>query len=44
MVETIRDGAPRTGFLKYGDLVRIEMRDARNHSIFGAIESEVVPA
>jgi fumarylacetoacetate (FAA) hydrolase len=44
MVETIRDGAPRTGFLKYGDVVRIEMRDARNHSIFGAIESEVVPA
>jgi fumarylacetoacetate (FAA) hydrolase len=44
MVETIRDGAPRTDFLKHGDCVRIEMRDDRNHSIFGAIEGEVVPA
>ena len=40
-VETIRDGAPRTPFLKDGDLVRIEMRDADGHSIFGAIEQRV---
>ncbi len=44
MVETIREGAARTGFLKYGDVVRIEMRDAKGHSIFGAIEQEVVKA
>ena len=44
MVETIRDGQPSTPFLKYGDCVRIEMRDARGKSVFGAIESEVVPA
>ncbi len=42
MVETIEGGAPVTGFLKYGDVVRIEMRDAKGHSIFGAIEQAVV--
>jgi fumarylacetoacetate (FAA) hydrolase len=40
-VETILHGAPKTPFLKAGDRVRIEMRDARRHSIFGAIEQEV---
>lgn len=40
-VETIRDGAPRTPFLRDGDVVRIEMRDAQGHSIFGAIEQRV---
>ncbi|MBP7650861.1 MAG: fumarylacetoacetate hydrolase family protein [Phenylobacterium sp.] len=40
-VETLALGAPRTPFLKVGDRVRIEMRDARRHSIFGAIEQEV---
>ncbi|HVR90865.1 MAG TPA: fumarylacetoacetate hydrolase family protein [Novosphingobium sp.] len=42
MVETIAKGAPTTEFLRYGDVVRIEMRDAKNHSIFGAIEQDVV--
>ena len=41
-VETILHGAPKTPFLKAGDLVRIEMVDGRRHSIFGAIEQEVV--
>ncbi|HEY3695765.1 fumarylacetoacetate hydrolase family protein [Phenylobacterium sp.] len=40
-VETLAYGAPRTGFLKAGDRVRIEMRDGRRHSIFGAIEQDV---
>ncbi|MBU3076317.1 fumarylacetoacetate hydrolase family protein [Sphingomonas quercus] len=40
-VETIRGGAAATPFLSYGDVVRIEMRDAAGHSIFGAIEQEV---
>jgi len=44
MVETVRDGQPTTPFLKYGDCVRIEMRDAKGKSVFGAIEGEVVPA
>lgn len=40
-VETLAHGAPKTPFLKVGDRVRIEMRDAKRHSIFGAIEQEV---
>lgn len=31
----------RTPFLKAKDVVRIEMRDTRRHTIFGAIEQEV---
>lgn len=44
MVETIASGAPTTPFLRFGDVVRIEMLDHKGHTIFGAIESEVVPA
>ena len=40
-VETLAHGAPKTPFLKVGDRVRIEMRDSKRHSIFGAIEQEV---
>jgi fumarylacetoacetate (FAA) hydrolase len=40
-VETIKTGAPVTPFLKNGDTVRIEMLDARHHTIFGAIEQVV---
>ena len=43
-VETIRTGHPTTPFLNFGDSVRIEMKDDRGHSIFGAIEQEVVRA
>jgi fumarylacetoacetate (FAA) hydrolase len=42
MIETIRDGAAKTPFLAPGDVVRIEMKDAAHHSIFGAIEQTVV--
>jgi fumarylacetoacetate (FAA) hydrolase len=41
MVETIRDGEAKTPFLRFGDVVRIEMRDAKGHSLFGAIEQIV---
>ena len=41
MVETIESGAPKTPFLAPGNVVRIEMLDDRNHSIFGAIEQTV---
>ena len=44
MIETIRDGAPKTPFLKLGDTVRIEMNDSAGHSIFGAIEQTVASA
>ena len=42
MVETIRSGSPTTPFLSFGDTVRIEARDTRGKSVFGAIEGEVV--
>jgi fumarylacetoacetate (FAA) hydrolase len=41
MVETITSGTASTPFLKAGDIVRIEMKDAKGHSIFGAIEQTV---
>ena len=37
-VETILEGKPETPYLKFGDVVRIEMKDAAGRSIFGAIE------
>lgn len=40
-VETLLHGEPRTPFLRYGDVIRIEMRDAAGRSIFGAIEQVV---
>ncbi len=40
-VETILGGRPVTPFLRFGDRVRIEMRDAAGHSIFGAIDQAV---
>ncbi|MFD1329059.1 fumarylacetoacetate hydrolase family protein [Mycoplana ramosa] len=40
-IETIESGAPKTPFLKFGDTVRIEMKDKTGHSIFGAIEQTV---
>ncbi len=41
MIETIESGAPKTPFMKFGDTVRIEMKDTSGHSIFGAIEQTV---
>jgi len=43
MYETIETGQPQTPFLKFGDSVRIEMRDAQGASIFGAIAQTVAP-
>jgi fumarylacetoacetate (FAA) hydrolase len=39
--EILKGGNARTPFLKFGDRVRIEMRDAEGHSIFGAIDQAV---
>lgn len=44
MLETLDHGKPMTPFLSFGDRVRIEMRDAAGHSIFGAIDQRVVKA
>jgi len=40
-IEMIEHGEPRTGFMQYGDVIRIEMK-RDNHSVFGAIEQQVV--
>jgi fumarylacetoacetate (FAA) hydrolase len=39
--ETIELGAPKTAFMKAGDRIRIEMLDASEWSIFGAIDQLV---
>jgi len=39
--EIIATGKPLTPFLRFGDTVRIEMRDTSQHSIFGAIVQTV---
>mgnify|MGYP007009287474 CR=1 FL=1 len=41
MYETIESGKPRTPYLQFGDTVRIEMFDAADRSVFGAIEQRV---
>jgi fumarylacetoacetate (FAA) hydrolase len=41
MYETIECGKPQTGFLQFGDNVRIEMHDAQGKTIFGAIDQTV---
>ncbi|MCO6389669.1 2-keto-4-pentenoate hydratase [Aliihoeflea aestuarii] len=41
MIETIEAGKAATPFMRFGDIVRIEMKDGAGHSIFGAIEQTV---
>jgi fumarylacetoacetate (FAA) hydrolase len=41
MIETTRHGAPRTPWLKPGDRVTIDSRDAAGRSLFGAIDQRV---
>jgi fumarylacetoacetate (FAA) hydrolase len=41
-IETIQSGTPKTSFMKFGDHIKIEMRDANDASIFGSIEQTVV--
>lgn len=40
-VETIRHGEATTPFLKFGDVVRLEMKDESGQSVFGAIEQRL---
>ena len=42
VVETLLHGKPATPFLRFGDAVKIEMRDPAGQSIFGAIEQRVL--
>ena len=43
MYETIESGEPQTGYMKFGDRVRIDMTDRAGTSIFGAIDQTVTP-
>lgn len=40
-METILDGQPVSPYMQYGDTIRIEMKGADGHSVFGAIEQTV---
>ena len=40
-IETIEHGEPKTGFMQFGDVIRIEMK-RDNQSVFGAIEQQVL--
>ena len=41
MIETIREGQPATPFMRFGDRVRIEMRDREGRSVFGSIDQRI---
>jgi len=42
MIETIEQGKPTTPFMKVGDRIHIEVRDAAGASVFGAIDQRIV--
>jgi fumarylacetoacetate (FAA) hydrolase len=41
-LEMIEGGEPTTPFMRFGDNIRIDMRDADGRSVFGAIDQKVV--
>ncbi len=41
LVEQVEQGEAKTPFLRFGDRVRIEMKDAKGESVFGAIDQVV---
>lgn len=41
VLEVIKEGEAKTGFMRFGDAVKIEMLDANEQSIFGSIEQTV---
>ncbi len=41
MIETINDGKPATSFMQFGDRIKIEMLNADEQSIFGAIDQDI---
>ncbi len=43
-VETLEHGKPLTPFMRFGDVVRIEMLDRDGRSVFGAIEQRIQQA
>ncbi|MCZ6454834.1 MAG: fumarylacetoacetate hydrolase family protein [Alphaproteobacteria bacterium] len=43
IVQQIDEGRQKTSFMQYGDRATIEMFDANNQSVFGAIDQEIIP-
>ncbi|MBB2493557.1 fumarylacetoacetate hydrolase family protein [Aquipseudomonas ullengensis] len=43
-IEMIEHGAPQTGFMRFGDRVRMEVLDSDGQSLFGGIDQRVVAA
>ncbi|AKJ00423.1 fumarylacetoacetate (FAA) hydrolase [Archangium gephyra] len=43
-LELLEQGKPLTGFMRFGDTVRMEVLDASGRGVFGAIDQTVVPA
>ena len=41
-IEIIADGKPATGFMRFGDTVRMEAQSEDGRAPFGAIEQQVV--
>lgn len=42
MIETIRDGQPKTRFMTFGDSIKLEMLNKEGQSVFGAIDQQVI--
>ncbi|MBS0506605.1 MAG: fumarylacetoacetate hydrolase family protein [Proteobacteria bacterium] len=40
-IETIQDGKPCTEFMKFGDSIRIEMKNKAGQSLFGALDQQI---
>ncbi|MDB5997377.1 MAG: hypothetical protein JWP42_4513 [Pseudomonas sp.] len=43
-IEMVEHGEPRTGFMRFGDRVRMDVLDSDGQSIFGGIDQRVVAA
>jgi len=43
MLETLAKGKPETTYMKFGDSIRIEMKNEHGQSVFGAIDQKVHP-
>jgi len=44
IVQMFDEGRKKTSFMQYGDRATIEIFDTDNHSVFGAIDQEIIPA
>ncbi len=41
-IEMIEHGAPKTGFMRFGDRIRMDVVGSDGHSVFGAIDQRIV--